>query len=51
VVVLEWQLNSLKCKGLLQDADLALGRITMHDLYNEFVTLEALGKSNLAIEM
>jgi len=44
VVILKLQLDSLKGKGLLQDANLSLGRISMHDLYCEFVVLEAKGK-------
>jgi len=51
LVGLDWQLNNLKRKGLLQDADLASGRISMHDLYLKFVTLEALGKLDGATNM
>jgi hypothetical protein len=41
---LEWQLDHLKRRGLLQDVDLASGRVRMHDLYWEFAYLEVRGK-------
>ena len=44
VVVLGWQLDLLKRKGLLQDVDLTSGRMSMHDLYMEFAVLEGEGK-------
>jgi hypothetical protein len=44
VLVLEWQLDRLKGKGLLQDVDLTSGVISVHDLYIEFVELELQGK-------
>jgi hypothetical protein len=44
VVVLEWQLDRLKEKGLLQDVDLSTGTINVHDLYYEFAQLELQGK-------
>ena len=40
MVVLKWQLNRLKGRGLLLDVDLISGRVSMHDLYREFVELE-----------
>jgi hypothetical protein len=42
--VLEWQLDCLKRRGLLQDVDLASGEVRMHDLYREFAELEVRGK-------
>jgi hypothetical protein len=44
VVFLEWQLDHLKRRGLLQDVDLASGRVSMHDLYREFAEMEVRGK-------
>jgi hypothetical protein len=44
VAVLEWQLYCLNRRGLLQDADLASGRVSMHDLYREFAELEVRGE-------
>jgi hypothetical protein len=41
---LEWQLDHLKRRGLLQDVDLASGEVRMHDLYTEFAELEVRGK-------
>jgi hypothetical protein len=41
---LEWQLDHLKGRGLLQDVDLASGEVRMHDLYREFAELEVRGK-------
>jgi hypothetical protein len=44
MLVLEWQFDRLKGKGLVQDGDLTSGRISMHDLYIEFAKLEVQGK-------
>jgi hypothetical protein len=41
---LEWQLDHLKRRGLLQDVDLASEEVRMHDLYREFAELEVRGK-------
>jgi hypothetical protein len=41
---LEWQLDHLKRRGLLQDVDLASGEVRVHDLYREFAELEVRGK-------
>jgi hypothetical protein len=41
---LEWQLDHLKRRGLLQDVDLASGRVRMHDLYRDFAKMEVRGK-------
>jgi len=46
VVVVEWQLEHLKRKGLLQDVDLRSKKVTIHDLYLEFTKLEAKGFFN-----
>ena len=44
VLVLEWQFDRLKGKGLVQDGDLTAGRISVQDLYIEFAKLELQGK-------
>lgn len=44
VVVLKWQLDRLKGRGLLLDVDFTSGKISIHDLYREFVELEVKGK-------
>jgi len=46
LLVLEWQLENLKQKGLLQDVDLETREISMYDLYFEFAELEAKGSFN-----
>lgn len=49
--ILTWQLNSFKEKCLLQNADLTIRRNTMHDLYYEFVELEASRELGEATDM
>ena len=41
---MEWLLDRLKRRGLLQDVDLASRRVSMHDLYREFAELVVRGK-------
>jgi hypothetical protein len=49
--VLEWQLDCLKRRGLLQDVDLASGEVRMHDLYREFAELEVRGKLDKSADL
>jgi hypothetical protein len=51
VLVLEWQFDRLKGKGLLQDVDLTSGTISVHDLYIEFAELELQGKLDEATDL
>ena len=44
MVVLGWQVDRLKGKGLLQNVDWTSGTISVHDLYMEFAVLESEGK-------
>jgi len=51
-VVVDWQLERLKRKGMLVEVDLNSKRISMHDLYREFAHLQEEGGSlNKSLEM